>query len=85
MAHLHIRVQPKASRNGIGPFSDDGVLKVRVTAAPTDGKANAAVIKLLAKRLKIAPAGLAIVRGQTSRNKTVEIAELTDAELRQRL
>lgn len=82
MALLHIRVQPKASKNEIGDFLEDGTLKVRVTAPPEDGKANAAVIKLLAKRLKIAPSALEITRGHASRNKTIEIAELTDDELK---
>ena len=85
MAKLNIRVQPRASRNEIGELLDDGTLKVRVTAPPTDGEANAAVIKLLAKHLKISPSGLEIVRGQTSRNKTIKITEITDAELRRRL
>lgn len=85
MALLHIHVQPKASRNEIGEMLEDGLLKVRVTAPPEDGKANVAVIKLLAKRLTIAPSALEIVRGHTSRNKAIEIAELSDAELKQRL
>lgn len=85
MALLHIRVQPKASKNEIGDVLEDGTLKVRVTAPPEDGKANAAVIKLIAKRLKIAPSALEITRGHTSRNKTIDIAELADDELRQRL
>ncbi len=85
MALLHIRVQPKASRNEIGEVLEDGVLRVRVTAAPEGGKANAALVKLLAKHLKIAPSALEIVRGQSSRNKTIEIAELSDDEIRQRL
>lgn len=84
MALLHIRVQPKASRNEIGETLEDGTLKLRVTAPPEDGKANTAVIKVLAKHLKIAPSALDIVRGQTSRNKTIEIAELSETELRLR-
>lgn len=85
MALLHIRVQPKASRNEIASSSEDGALRVRVTAPPEGGKANTVVLKLLAKHLKLAPSALEIVRGQSSRNKTIEIAELTDVELRQRL
>lgn len=66
-------------------MADDGVLRVRVTAPPADGAANEAVIKLLAKHLKVPPSALELVRGSTSRNKVIEIAELTDNELKQRL
>lgn len=84
MALLNIRVQPRASRNEIAGLSEDGVLKVRVTAAPTDGEANDAVLRLLAKHLHMAPGALTIVRGGSSRNKVIEVAGLSDAELRQR-
>ena len=84
MAQLNIRVQPRASRNEIGELSEDGVLRVRVTAPPTDGKANEAVVKLLAKHIGIAPSALTITRGGTSRNKVIEVEGLTDDELKQR-
>lgn len=82
MAQLHIRVQPKASRNEICDFGADGLLKVRVTAPPTDGKANEAVIKLLAKMLRTAPSSIQIVRGANSRDKTLEVPELSAHEIR---
>lgn len=74
---LHLRVTPKASANRIkAERQPDGswLLKVYVTAVPEDGKANAAVIKLLAKELKCAPSSLTITRGLTDRNKTVRIS-----------
>ena len=85
MTRLHLRVQPKASRDEIGEFLDDGTLRVRVTAPPESGKANTAVIKLLAKQLGVAPSSLQIVRGHTARIKTVAIPDLSEAEIRQRL
>ncbi len=48
-------------------------LKVRVSAPPEDGKANAAVVRLLAKRWGVAPSRLSVVRGATGRSKTIEI------------
>ena len=51
----------------------DGVLVVWVTKVPEKGKANEAVIKLLAKHFKVAKSEVKIVRGMTGRNKVVEI------------
>lgn len=73
---LLIKVTPKASQNRIkaDPQSDGSILyRVYVTAAAEDGKANAAVIELIAKHLGIAKSKVSIVRGQTSRDKMIKI------------
>jgi len=73
---LHVRVTPKASSNRIKiEASEDrsALIRVYVTTVPEDGKANDAVIKLLAKELGIAKSSLAITHGETSRNKTIKI------------
>lgn len=74
---LDVRVTPRASRNDVTGLytAADGIvsLSVRVTAAPDKGKANAAVISLLAKKLGIAKSGLTLVKGETDRNKTFQI------------
>ena len=74
---LAVRVTPKASRNvvtGLYTAADGAVsLNVRVTAAPDKGKANAAVISLLAKKLGIAKSRLTLVKGEADRNKTFQI------------
>jgi len=75
---LSIRVQPKASSDRIAG-EHAGALKVCVTAAPENGKANAAVIRLLAKRLGVARSRLTITSGQTARCKKVHI-DTTSAE-----
>lgn len=63
-----VTVTPKASRDRI--LRDEaGVLRVYVTCVPEDGKANAAVQKILARALGIAKTRLVLVRGQTSRTK----------------
>ena len=59
----------------------DGVIAVRVTAAPADGKANAAVIKALADALSTRPSGLSLVAGHTGRDKRVQVDSLTATEL----
>ena len=64
---IAVRVTPKAARNRIA--FEDGVLRVYVTTVPEDGKATAAVIKLLAKSLGVAKSRLTLIRGTTSRDK----------------
>ena len=81
---LKVRVQPKASRNQVDGFEED-TLRLRVTAPPTEGKANAGVIALLAKTLGISKSKLQIVRGQSSRNKVVSVDTLTGQEVRRRI
>ena len=73
---LRLKVQPKARREtiaGWAPDPDGQVLKVSVGAPPEDGKANAAVIALLAKRLGVAKSAISVVSGATDRRKLVEI------------
>ena len=74
---LRLKVAPKAKRTAIGEIMADAdgapVLKVAVTAAPEDGKANAAVIALLAKEWGVAKTAISVVSGATDRRKLVEI------------
>ena len=70
---LSLRVIPKASKNEIIGLLDDGSLKLKVTAAPEKGKANAAVCELLAEAFDVPKRNVSIVSGDTSRTKTVAI------------
>ncbi len=73
---LRLKVQPKARRNaiaGTAPDRDGPVLKVAVKAPPEDGKANAAVVGLLAEVFDVAKAAVSVVSGATDRRKLVEI------------
>jgi uncharacterized protein (TIGR00251 family) len=85
---LAIRVTPSSSKPGVGVWraGADGreELEVRVAEAPTEGAANEAVVKLLAKALGVGRSEVAIVSGQTSRNKRIEIPFDLD-EARRRL
>lgn len=69
---IPLRVQPKASSDRI-TGEHDGSLKVSVTAPPESGKANQAVIKLLAKTLKLPKSSITISAGRTSRKKKIHI------------
>ena len=70
-AEIAVRVTPKASRNAI-EIKDDA-LRVYVTTAPEGGKANAAVVKLLAKALGLPRTRLSLIRGATWRDKVFRI------------
>ncbi len=74
---LKLRVTPNAGRDVIEGFErlSDGteVLRLRVAAVPDRGKANAAVVALLAKALHVPKSSITVVSGETARLKTVEI------------
>jgi len=79
-ARIPVRISPRASRDAIGAVVA-GELIVRVTAPPVDGQANEAVVKLFAKRLRVARGRVRIVRGAHSRSKVVEIDGMTEDEV----
>ena len=81
---ISVRVQPRASRNRVGEYRD-GALLVSVTAPPQDGRANAALLELLAEALGVAKSRLRIVRGHTGRDKVVAVDGLTGDEVDHRL
>lgn len=68
---IAVRVTPAARRNAVE--TAEGQIRVWVTAAPEDGKATKAVVKLLAKELGVAKSRLVLVRGAASRDKLFEV------------
>jgi uncharacterized protein (TIGR00251 family) len=78
---ITLRVTPRADRTEVIGRRADGVIAVRVTAAPADGKANAAVIKALADALSTRPSGLTLISGHTGRDKRIQVDSLTATEL----
>ena len=76
-----IRVGPRAASNLVGG-ERDGALLVRVTAAPVDGKANAAVLRILATALDVPPSEVRLVRGSTARTKVLSVPAGTADALR---
>jgi len=76
--YLAVKLQPRASKNEIeGPLGNE--LKIKVTAPPVEAAANQALVELLAEKLDCPRGAVSLVRGQTSRHKTVRITGL-DAE-----
>lgn len=69
---LAVRVQPRASRTRIGDAAN-GRLCVYLSAAPTDGKANAQLIELVARLFGVAKSNVHLLRGAQSRNKELLI------------
>lgn len=84
MGRLAVRVQARARRDEIAG-ERGGRMLVRVTAPPVEGRANAAVCRLLAKRLGLAPGRVAVVRGASSRDKLIEIDGIEADEARRLL
>lgn len=82
---LFVRVTPRASRDAIEGVAADADgnerLTVRVRAVPEDGKANKALVALLAKSWKIPKSTIAVVSGLTMRQKTLRIAHDSIAEI----
>jgi uncharacterized protein (TIGR00251 family) len=76
-----VRLQPRAKRDEVVGERGEAIV-IRVTAPPVDGKANAALCAFIAKKLKISPTRVDLVRGQTSRDKVVHVEGVTQADLR---
>ena len=81
---LHLFIQPKSSKNEV-VGSHNGLLKIKITAPPVDGKANECLVEFLSDILDIPKRDISIVRGETGRNKTVELTGVTENLLREKL
>ncbi|MDQ3366131.1 MAG: DUF167 domain-containing protein [Myxococcota bacterium] len=79
-----VLVQPRASREQIGPLHD-GRIKIAVTSPPVDGEANAAVIELVADALGVAKSAVQVVSGQASRRKTLKVTGVTTQQIEELL
>lgn len=83
-SELTIKVVPGASGDAVAGWLGDA-LKVRVSAPPEKGKANEAVVQLLAETLGIEPRRVSITAGHTAPRKRVVVEGLSRGELRQRI
>ena len=81
---LSVKLQPRASKNEIGaPLGDE--LKIKVTAPPVDAAANQALIELLADTLDCPRGRVELIRGQTSRHKTIKLHGFTPEAVLQKI
>lgn len=69
---VNVRVIPRAKINRV-EVQPDGTLRLHTTTAPTDGKATADVVKMLARHYDVPKTSIKLIRGETSRDKVFEI------------
>lgn len=74
---LKLRISPNSSKNEI--IKTDEILKIKVTAQPIENKANKALIEFLSKTFKIPKSSISILKGETSKDKTL-LLKVTDEE-----
>ena len=81
---IEVKVQPRSSRNQISG-EQEGALKVKLTAPPVEGEANQALVNFLARSLKLPRKNIILIRGETTRNKLIEIRGISKEQLLQTL
>lgn len=84
MARIAVRLQPRARRDEVVGMRGDAIV-IRVTAPPVDGRANAALCALVAKRAGVPKTAASIVVGAGARDKVVEVLGVDEATLRSAL
>jgi uncharacterized protein YggU (UPF0235/DUF167 family) len=83
-ARVSVRLRPRGRGDALLGF-EGGVLRARVSAPPTDGRANRALCRLIADRLGVAPSRVSVVHGAKSRDKVVEVESVGPEVLAERL
>ncbi|MEW6525282.1 MAG: DUF167 domain-containing protein [Spirochaetota bacterium] len=78
-----VKVIPKSSKNSVQ--LENGVLRVHLNAPPVDGKANKALVELLAEMVHVPKSSIEIVRGEKGRNKQIKIKGLNESIFKKRL
>jgi uncharacterized protein (TIGR00251 family) len=76
MSRLHVKVVPRSSRDQIVGWLGDA-LKIKVMAPPEKGRANEAVVEILAEKLGISTDDIEVVSGHSSTSKVIAISALT--------
>jgi uncharacterized protein (TIGR00251 family) len=81
---LSVKLQPRASANEIcAPLGDE--LKIKVTAPPVDAAANEALVKFLAEKLDCSRGRIELIRGHTSRHKTIKLHGFKPEDILQKI
>jgi uncharacterized protein (TIGR00251 family) len=82
---LAVRVTPRASRNEIVELLEDGTIKVRIAAPPSDNEANETLINFLSEILGIPKTRLDIVAGAAGRDKLIAVVDMDTETVQQRI
>ncbi len=81
---ISVRIQPGASKNEV-VGETGGVWRIRIAAPPREGKASRELIEFLSDKLDIARSRIAIVRGESARDKVLVVSGLSEEEVKKRL
>lgn len=73
---IQVQIQPRSSKNEITGLHN-GRLKIKISAPPVNGKANQALIEFIAKALGVSKSKVEIVKGHTSKFKTLKVSGIT--------
>ena len=76
---IKVKIIPNSSKNDI--ITENGITKIKVTAQPIENKANKALIEVLSKRIKVPKTSIEIIKGLTSKEKTILIKAADEAKL----
>ena len=76
---IRVRVSPNSSRDSIC-FREGEAVSVKLKSPPIDGRANRELIKIISKRLGVAPSKVIVSRGSTSRDKTLLVQEVSETD-----
>ena len=76
---IKVKIIPNSSKNDI--ITDNGTLKIKVTAQPIENKANKALIEILSKKIKVPKTNIEIIKGLTSKEKTVLIKTSSETKI----
>ncbi len=82
---LAIRVIPRARTDEVSEIMADGTIKIRLKAPPVEGKANAALVRLLSKVLEVPQNAIEIIGGETRRNKLVAILDVDPVKVQEKI
>ena len=84
-AAIAVRVTTRASKNQIVGALNDGTVKIRVTAAPTEGQANDELVKFLSDVLDVPKSRIEIVAGATGRDKLISVLDMDSETLHKKI
>ena len=76
---INIRISPNSAKNEI--IISGEMIKVKITSQPIEGKANKAVIEFFSKQFKIPKTSIEIVKGETSKDKTILVKVFDEDKL----
>jgi len=82
---ITVRLSPRSNHNEIAEILEDGTIKIKLTVSPTDGHANAELIKFLAEVLGIAQTKIDIIAGQSGQDKLVTILDMSTGQVQEKI